>query len=119
MKSTHEALVQRVEQLEKFRAEVLTICESGKHRIKHTQLQMCSFLDRLKSLALEAERSNCPDNSEVLQIEADARRIYESWADKPGFVPWEVGGNSTMQEVARAEARRLCSEASSNNPPTC
>jgi len=119
MKSTHEALVQRVEQLEKFRAEVLTICESGKHRIKHTQLQMCSFLDRLKSQALAVERSNGPDNSEVLQIEADARRIYESWADKPGFVPWEAGGNSTMQEVARAEARRLCSEVSSNNPPTC
>jgi len=119
MKSMHETLVQRVEQLEKFRAEVLTICESGKHRIKHTQLHMCSFLDRLKSQALEAERYKCPDNSEVLQIEADARRIYESWVDKPGFVPWETGGNSAMQEVARAEARRLCSKASSNNLPTC
>jgi len=119
MKSTHETLAQRVEQLEKFRVEVLAICESGKHRIKHTQLQMCSFLDRLKSQALEAQHFKCPDNSEVLQIEVEARRIYESWAKKPGFVPWEAGGNSTMQEVARAEARRLCSEASSNNAPTC
>ncbi|WP_095189066.1 hypothetical protein [Pseudomonas sp. Irchel 3E19] len=119
MKSTHETLVKRVEQLEKFRVEIQAICESGKHRTKHTQLQMCSFLDRLRSKSLEADISKCPDNSEVLQIEAKARSIYESWADRPGFVPWEAGGNSTMQEVARAEARRLFSMGPSNNLPTC
>ena len=118
MKSTHEMLVRRVEQLEKFRAQVQAICESGKHRTKHTQLQMCGFLDRLRGEALEANIDLCEDGSVALQIEAESRAIYESWADQPGFVPWMEGGNSTMQEKARAEARRVFAETSPSNVAT-
>ncbi len=35
--------------------------------------------------------------------EARARRIYDSWTSRPGWVPWVQGGNSDMQ----AEARRM------------
>lgn len=32
-----------------------------------------------------------------------AKALYDTWADKPGWVPWVERGNSTMQERARRE----------------
>jgi hypothetical protein len=55
MNNAHEALLLKVEQLEKFRTEVQVIFEDGKHRTMHTQQQMCSFLDGLRHKALEAK----------------------------------------------------------------
>jgi hypothetical protein len=106
MKHNTEALVRKVEQLERFRAEVQAICESGKHRTMHTQLQMCGFLDGLRCKALAARIEVVDVAPAAPDIEPQARAIYESWSTQPGFVPWVDGGNSTMQQKARAEARR-------------
>ena len=38
-------------------------------------------------------------------IEKVAKTIYEGWAGQPGYVPWQEGGNSNMQNLARARAR--------------
>ena len=54
MKNTHETLLRKVERLEQFRSEVQAMCEDGNHRIKHTQLQMCGFLDGLRFKAMRA-----------------------------------------------------------------
>jgi hypothetical protein len=32
-----------------------------------------------------------------------AKALYDTWADKPGWVPWVERGNSIMQERARRE----------------
>jgi hypothetical protein len=106
MKHDIEALVRKVEQLEQFRAEVQAICESGKHRTIHTQLQMCGFLDVLRYKALEAKIERPAGEPAALDIEPQARAIYEGWSAQPGFVPWVEGGNSTMQQNARDEALR-------------
>lgn len=37
--------------------------------------------------------------------EREAQKIYESWADHDGFVPWVKGGNSLKQDEARSLAR--------------
>lgn len=107
MTHNHEALVRKVEQLEQFRAEVQAICESGKHRTIHTQAQMCGFLDGIRFKALKANIDPQPEqDTAALAIEAKAKAIYELWSEIPGFVPWADGGNSTMQNEARALARR-------------
>lgn len=46
-----------------------------------------------------------PEESTDAEVEQDARKIYESWSDQPGFVPWVDGGNSTKQDEARRIAR--------------
>ncbi|MEN5313385.1 hypothetical protein [Pseudomonas koreensis] len=108
MTRTNEALARKVEQLEAFRAEVQAICESGKHRTIHTQAQMCGLLDGLRFEALKAKIDPQPeqDNTAALELEARAKTIYENWSEIPGFLPWADGGNSAMQNEARAQARR-------------
>ena len=44
---------------------------------------------------------------EAAEIEVAAREIYESWEAITDYVPWVVGGNSTMQDSARRLARRI------------
>ncbi|MEO4015522.1 MULTISPECIES: hypothetical protein [Pseudomonas] len=105
MNNAHEVLLRKVEQLEQFRAEVQAICEDGNHRIKHTQLQMCGFLDGLRLKTMKATQ-DAPEEPTEPSIEAEARVIYESWSAQPGFRPWVDGGNSAMQDKARVEARR-------------
>jgi hypothetical protein len=39
-------------------------------------------------------------------IETAAKAIYESWQDQKGYVPWQDGGNSNMQDKARDLARK-------------
>jgi len=39
------------------------------------------------------------------ELEAEAQRIYESWSDQPGYVPWVARGNSLKQDEARRQAR--------------
>lgn len=109
MTHNHEALVRKVEQLEQFRAEIQAICENGKHRTMHTQTQMCGFLDGLRFRALKAKINPQPekDKAAALELEARARAIYEGWSALTGFVPWVEGGNSAMQDEARAQARRV------------
>ena len=46
-------------------------------------------------------------------IEDEAKRIYETWADHSGYVPWVERGNSLMQE----EARRLALSALQGEQP--
>lgn len=43
--------------------------------------------------------------------EAAAKRIYEAWADQPGYVPWVAWGNSLKQDEARRIARKEASNA--------
>lgn len=113
MKNNHEALARKVEQLEVFRAEVQAICESGKHRTMHTQSQMCGFLDGIRFAALKAKIEPQPkqEYAVALELESKARAIYESWSAQSGFVPWVAGGNSDMQDKARAQARRATEAA--------
>ncbi len=33
--------------------------------------------------------------------EAEARAVYETWSEEPGYVPWVPGGNSLKQDEAR------------------
>lgn len=108
MNNNHHSLARKIEQLEAFRAEIQAICESGKHRTIHTQAQMCGFLDGIRFKALKANIDPQPeqDNASALAIEVKAKAIYESWSAQPGFVPWAEGGNSIMQDDARALARR-------------
>lgn len=108
MTHTNEALVRKVEQLEAFRAEVQAICESGKQRTMHTQAQMCGFLDGIRFKAMKAKigQQDETDNAAALALEAKAKAIYEGWSELHGFVPWAEGGNSVMQDEARAKARR-------------
>ncbi|MDK8188408.1 MULTISPECIES: hypothetical protein [Sphingomonas] len=35
--------------------------------------------------------------------DAAAKALYDSWSDRPGWVPWVERGNSDMQERARRE----------------
>jgi len=108
MNNNHQALTRKVEQLEVFRAEIQAICESGKHRTMRTQLQMCGFLDgiRFKALKAAVDPEHEPACATAAELEAKAQAIYEKWAAKPGYVEWVVGGNSVMQDEARALARR-------------
>lgn len=39
--------------------------------------------------------------------EARAREIYNRWEGEPGFVPWQDGGNSDMQDKARRMADEI------------
>ncbi|MCQ0167728.1 hypothetical protein DN388_12270 [Pseudomonas sp. S12(2018)] len=39
------------------------------------------------------------------ELEAEAQRIYESWSDQRGYVPWVARGNSLKQDEARRQAR--------------
>jgi len=39
--------------------------------------------------------------------EASAQRLYETWSDQPGWVPWVPGGNSDKQNEARRQAHRI------------
>ena len=113
MKNNHEALARKVAQLEVFRAEVQAICESGKHRTMHTQSQMCGFLDGIRFMALKAAVEPQPDPVATVsaELEAKAQAIYEEWSAKPGYLEWVAGGNSTMQNEARALARRAMGTA--------
>jgi len=45
--------------------------------------------------------------------EAAARKLYDSWCDKPGWKPWVPGGNSFAQD----EARRLTVGDTFPTPP--
>lgn len=43
-------------------------------------------------------------NHEAEALEAKAKKIYDSWSQLLGWVPWVEGGNSNMQNKARHEA---------------
>lgn len=40
------------------------------------------------------------------EIESYAKVLYSAWSTRPGFKPWVDGGNSMMQDKARAMARK-------------
>lgn len=44
--------------------------------------------------------------AEKTKVEEYAIKIYNSWSYREGWVPWVIGGNSTMQTHARDVARR-------------
>lgn len=45
------------------------------------------------------------EDARDVEVEKAAKVIYEGWADQLGYKPWEEGGNSYKQAVARAQAR--------------
>lgn len=47
-------------------------------------------------------------------IETRAKKIYEGWSDQPGYVPWQDGGNSLMQDAARQQAAMSAENIDSN-----
>lgn len=54
-------------------------------------------IDRLK-----AENAKLIEANTELKaaVERAAQRIYETWSDSAGYVPWVQGGNSMMQQKA-------------------
>jgi hypothetical protein len=53
---------------------------------------------------LRADKSEA-DKKRDLEIEKEARHIYNGWKDREGWIPWAEPGNSHMQERARDLAR--------------
>jgi len=64
-----DVLKRQLDEQEEFRSEVQRICEDSKHRIMHTQRQMCCFLDglRYKALAAKIDRT-AGDDSVSMEI---------------------------------------------------
>lgn len=58
----------------------------------------CTLADRVGTSANSQRRSRRDPIAE-----AEARKLYDSWSDQPGWVPWVERGNSLMQERARRE----------------
>ncbi|MCO7503156.1 MULTISPECIES: hypothetical protein [unclassified Pseudomonas] len=51
------------------------------------------------------------------ELEAEAQRIYESWSDQRGYVPWVARGNSLKQDEARRQARAALERKPSGDIP--
>lgn len=51
------------------------------------------------------------DDNSSDELESKALAIYEGWSNEPGYKPWVAGGNSLMQDRARAIARHLLNGA--------
>ncbi|MNI07508.1 hypothetical protein D3C87_1457970 [compost metagenome] len=50
----YDTLQREVEQLRQFREAIKKTCENPQHRGRHTQLQMCRFLDDVRQTAIGA-----------------------------------------------------------------
>lgn len=105
-------LCQTVRQLEKERA-LAPFCSYQRRELAEKLADIAaphlvSIIEHLPRLLALAESGDGLDNRRPLirdpANEAEAQRIYESWADQPGYVPWVPGGNSDKQEEARRQA---------------
>lgn len=81
------------------------LCADGAHEfvIFHPGCTKCGA-------PYSAEPSAPVERDERAAIELAAQAVYESWSDKPGYVPWQPGGNSERQGDARLIARRTAAK---------
>lgn len=71
------------------------VISSPQSKVAEMAAELCTLL-----------RKRAPSRSNP-NFECAAERIYNTWSDQPGFVPWVPGGNSDKQD----EARRLAAAA--------
>jgi hypothetical protein len=79
----------------------LRIKEVSKHKCQH---DIGDFWDQWGS---RCRKCSMP---EKLVIDEYAKEIYETWSDKPDYVPWIDCGNSLKQGEARKLAREAMSQ---------
>lgn len=77
---------------------------------KHSEYRIgagdyCFTEDEFKAFLAERDQLAIKEKDDAVR-EALAKYIYEQWASHDGYVPWVDGGNSLMQDKARAEAIR-------------
>jgi len=91
------------------------------HRVCNEEATILDF-DEVNSIIdygdrrFEAGKAAAIKSALDLRIEIVAKLVYQTWHLMDGFVSWQDGGNSNMQEKARDLARKYVVDEM-NRPP--